>query len=195
MIWCINENGPWGRRWTIGTFASCFSSLTSEVESDLCTFANFMDLGAGWIAWPDIWMLPCSHPSWLWKRCFGGWRICFVFVLLLSPFLTELWNSFLAGWFCSESPPLSLSYTSRTLQWLLKAWLSCISLLGQMAGDNLHSPAPGREGCLSVSLWVFLKRFAVEDLGRWHFLKNKRLHQQKKLVEVVLGQKIQRSGF
>ena len=57
-----------------------------------------------------------------------------------------------------------------------------------MAGDNLHNPAPGWEGCLSVSLWVFLKRLAVEDLGRWHFFLNERLHQQKKLAEVVLGQ-------
>lgn len=85
----------------------------------------------------------------------------FVFLLSFLP-STELWSSFFSSCF-------SLSHTSRTLEWYSEAWLLCMSALGQMTGDGLPGPAPGRESCPSVCLWVFFKRLALEDPRKMTF--------------------------
>lgn len=85
----------------------------------------------------------------------------FVFYFSFFNWTVEFFSCWLtASW---DSPPL-LSYIHLGL-WsgFIEAWLLCLSAVGQMAGDNLPSPASGREGCLSVCLWVFLKSLALED--------------------------------
>lgn len=56
-----------------------------------------------------------------------------------------------------------------------------------MTGDSLPGPAPGRESCPSVCLWVFLKRLALEDPRKMTFYLME--DDASKSVEIVLGHK------
>ena len=77
---CISENGPWWRR-TIDVCAPCFH-FSDVGGRDLCTSADFVDLGIGWIAWPNFWMFSLFSPSLAVEVMFWGQKGCYVFVFL-----------------------------------------------------------------------------------------------------------------
>lgn len=134
-------------------------------------------------------MLPLFSPSSAAVEMIWGLKDLFYFFFSLFLQLNcGVFFFFPAGWLHPEICPL-LSRIHLRFQWLLETWLSCMSVLGQMAGDSLPSPAPGRQGCLSV--WVVLKRLALEDLRKVTFCLMKDYTSKRSCVRP----QIQRPGF